>query len=115
MATKVYDESYCTKAIEVLSNGESLVAVAAELGVSRKTVYEWKDKHPEFKEAIEDGLARSQRYWEQMGHDGTTGANKDFCATPWMFTMKSRFRADYAEDKKDDSKDSVIEKLLEKL
>jgi len=115
MAEKVYTEGHCAKAIEVLSNGESLVAVAAELGVSRKTVYEWKDKHPEFKEAIEKGLALSQRYWEQMGHDGTTGSNKDFSATPWMFTMKSRFRDDYADDKSTDSKDTVIEKLLEKI
>jgi len=115
MAAQIYDESYCTKALEVLSNGESLVAVAAELGVSRQTVYEWKDKHPEFNEAIKLGLARSQRYWEQMGHDGTTGANKDFAATPWVFTMKSRFRDDYAEKKEDNTANSVIEKLLEKL
>lgn len=116
MADKVYNETICAKAIEVLSNGESLVAVAAELGVSRQTIYDWKDKHPEFNEAVQLGLARSQRYWEQMGHDGTVGTNKDFSATPWVFTMKSRFRDDYAEDKdKKSNSDSLVEKLIDKL
>lgn len=115
MAALIYNETYCTKAIAVLSNGESLVAVAAELGVSRQTVYEWKVKHPEFNEAVQIGLARSQRYWERMGHDGTIGYNKDFSATPWVFTMKSRFREDYAEEKEKSNSDSLVEKLIDKL
>jgi len=111
-----FKRSDCEIARKVLAEGRSIVAVAAELGISRKTIYNWKDAHPEFAEAIESGVAKSQAYWESIGRDGITGDNPDFSATPWIFTMKSRFREDYAEKKDDKSaSDSLIEKLVDKL
>ena len=50
----------CAIATQVLAGGESIVAVAAELGVCRATVYEWRDMHPEFEKAIKAGLAAAQ-------------------------------------------------------
>lgn len=111
-----YRPEMCQKAIEVLSGGESIVAVAAELGVSRVTVYEWKDTHPEFNAAINIGLAHGQRKWEAIGKQGITGGYERFSATAWMFTMKNRFREDYREEKEAKSvSDTIVDKLIDRL
>ena len=110
-----YKPEYCEKAVQVLSSGKSFASVCAALGCCRATLYNWRDAHPEFAKALNHGVQLSQAHWEDIGYSGTTGANPEFCATPWVFTMKSRFRDDYAKKKEDDGKNSVIEKLLEKL
>lgn len=114
MAEQIYHENLCNKAAEVLANGESLAAVCAELNICRATLYEWKEKHPEFAKALNRGLQKAQRVWESIGRDGVEGDIKNFGGTAWIFTMKNRFREDYRDDK-DDKKDdavSVLEKII---
>lgn len=111
-----YTEEMCSTAEKVLSGGESLAAVCAELNITRTTLYEWRDNHPKFSSAIERGLLKCQRYWEKIGKRGITGKYEKFSAPSWIFTMKNRFRADYAEDKEVKSDNSaLIEKLIDKL
>lgn len=109
-----YKKELCETALKVLSNGESLAAVCAELEITRETLRVWRDTHKEFRDAINLGLLKAQRIWEQMGKDGMQGNYERFGAAPWIFTMKNRFREDYKEEKeekKDDDK-SVLEKLI---
>jgi hypothetical protein len=109
-----YKPEYCATAVKVLSGGESLAAVCAEIGISRKTLYNWRDAHEEFAEALQYGLQVAQRDWESLGRSGIQGDIKNFSASPWIFTMKNRFRDDYKDDK-DDSKspsESVLEQIL---
>jgi AcrR family transcriptional regulator len=115
-AAKYKPEHCCNKAEEVLSNGESLAAICAELDITRTTLYEWRDTHAEFKEAIERGLQKAQRFWEQLGVDGVKGNYDKFGSAPWIFTMKNRFREDYKEDKDVKAENtSLVEKLLDRL
>lgn len=111
----LYRPEYCDIAAKVLANGESLAAVCAELDICRKTLYNWKDAHPEFESALDRGLQKSQRDWERLGKQGISGEIDRFSPTPWIFTMKNRFRADYAEEKEKSSEGVLIEKLLDKL
>jgi len=111
-----YNPSMCSIATKVLSDGESLAAVCAELEITRSTLYEWRDHHPEFREAIEIGLQKAQRDWERLGRNGIEGNIDKFSASPWIFTMKNRFRNDYQDDKETKTvSDSIVEKLLDKL
>ena len=109
-----YKKEHCEIAKEVLANGESLAAVCAEIGIVRSTLHEWRSNHPEFSDAIEIGLLKGQRIWEQIGKDGIVGNYEKFGAAPWIFTMKNRFRADYTDSKeeKNDSEQSVLEKII---
>jgi hypothetical protein len=109
-----YKKEYCDVAKKVLSDGESLVAVCCELKIAKSTLHEWRKSHPEFHEAIEVGLMEAQRIWEKIGRDGVVGNYDKFGAAPWIFTMKNRFREDYAEDKTDNKSDdkSVLEKII---
>lgn len=109
-----YKKELCETALRVLSDGESLAAVCAELEITRETLRVWRDAHKEFRDAINLGLLKSQRIWEQLGMDGVKGSYEKFNSAPWIFTMKNRFREDYQDDK-DDKKDddkSVLEKLI---
>jgi hypothetical protein len=111
-----YKPEMCAIAEEVLSNGESLAAICAELNIGRTTLYEWRDSNPEFRNAIERGLQKAQRRWERIGMDGIEGHYEKFNAAPWIFTMKNRFRADYQEDKEAKTESTaIIEKLIDKL
>jgi hypothetical protein len=109
-----YKPEYCQVAIDILAGGESIAAVCAELNITRKTYHNWKDAHPEFAEAVEIGLQKSQRDWERLGREGVSGDIKNFAGSPWIFTMKNRFRADYAaedEFKRKDNTDFLLEEL----
>lgn len=111
-----YTKEMCDLAEKVLSDGESLAAVCAELNITRTTLYDWRDNNPEFSEAIDRGLVKCQRYWEKIGKRGITGKYEKFSGAPWIFTMKNRFRNDYKEDKEVKSDNSaLIEKLIDKL
>lgn len=109
-----YKPEYCEIASKVLAGGESLAAVCAELDICRATLYRWRDAFPDFANALNRGLQKAQRDWERLGREGIQGDRDKFSATPWIFTMKNRFRDDYADDKQDKKDDaaSLLEKIL---
>lgn len=114
MADKIYNESMCEEAIQILSSGKSIARLATNLGVCRDSIYEWRDKHPEFARALKMGKDACQAYWEDIGENGAIGEFEKFSAPTWIFTMKNRFRDDYADEKKEekDTSQSVLEKII---
>ncbi len=79
----------CGLATKHLADGYSKEATAGALGISRKTLYNWIKKYPEFAEAVAEGEALSQRWWEDRGRDACT--NGEFNGTVWALNMKNRF------------------------
>jgi len=115
-AISTYKTEYCQIAVEILSRGDSLAAVCANLEICRPTLYTWMSEYPEFEAAVNRGKQAAQIIWEEIGKSGIKGEIKNFGGAPWIFTMKNRFREDYAEVKEEKSvSDSLIEKLIEKL
>lgn len=111
-----YRPEYCEVAVRVLSNGESLAAVCAELDICRKTLYNWRDAFPDFENALNRGLQHAQRDWERLGRDGIEGNLEKFSSSPWIFTMKNRFRDDYKDEKSEvATQAALVEKLIDKL
>ena len=111
-----YRAEYCDIAQKVLADGESLAAVCAEIEITRPTLSAWRATYPEFGEAVSLGLQKAQRDWENLGRSGITGSIEKFGSSAWIFTMKNRFRDDYAEEKEHKSvSDSIVEKLIDKL
>lgn len=60
-----YDPKYCDQLIEFMSQGFPLNAFPGEIGVSRSTIYNWINKHDDFREAME--LARAKQCRELWG------------------------------------------------
>lgn len=83
-----YDPSFTDQAIEFLSQGYSLMALAGHFGVTRKTIYNWKESHPDFAEAVEIGQAKGLLSWEQDYR--TFAKTGDGNATAYVFALKNR-------------------------
>lgn len=116
MADQVYNESMCEEVRRLMAAGKSIARVATNLGVHRRTVYAWCEKHPEFADCFERGKDAAQAHWEDVGSEGIEGEIKNFSATAWMFTMKNRFREDYTEDKESKNvSEDLVSKILDKL
>jgi hypothetical protein len=83
-----------------MEQGYSTTALAGHLGVSRATIYNWADRHPEFLEALKLGEAASALWWEarlrQNALDGTGNA------TAAIFGLKNRARHDWRDRRETD-------------
>ena len=81
----------CDRLIELMSDGCSVIEVAAELGVTRAAMYLWaKDpRKPEFAEAMKHGKDMSEAWWMTQGRLNIN--NNKFNAAVWYMNMKNRF------------------------
>jgi hypothetical protein len=60
-----YSPSYCEEALEIIGRqGKSIIQFARILEVSRSTVYEWAEQHPEFSDILTQARDWSEAYWE---------------------------------------------------
>ena len=55
-----YDKEICKQVISLGKQGYSLTQIALELDIARSTLYEWRDKYPEFSDAIKKGREFAQ-------------------------------------------------------
>ena len=97
-----YRPEYCERVIELGKIGASVVEMAAEIGVDRKTLETaWPTAFPEFLQAFTQAKQLSQVWWERIGREnliipqGTT-----FQATVWSRSMAARFPHDWRESNK---------------
>lgn len=89
-----YKPEYAQQLLEHVKSGRSYISFAAECGVSVSTLYEWRDKHPEFKEAWQIAQPLAFKHWENQGMMGLW-LDKDmmFNTTNYIFQMTNRFRS----------------------
>lgn len=60
-----YEKRFCQMLVDDMGAGYSVTAFAGSIGVSRSTINEWAEQHPEFSEALSMGKAKRLRFWEQ--------------------------------------------------
>lgn len=92
-----YDVSMCKTIIEAAAEGAHIPGMMLAIGIgSKETWYEWKNRYPEFKAAVEYSEVVSQALHEQIGYLGTTGQIKGFQPTSYAMTMNNKFPKDYS-------------------
>ena len=91
-----YDPAYCKQAVDFLAQGYSITAFAGSIGVSRQTVYQWAEDHPEFSDALNTARAVSALWWENRLRD--VAETNEGNATAAIFGLKNR-AADEWRDK----------------
>ncbi len=103
-----YRKEYCITVPDMFSEGQSVLEVAVEIGVSKDTLYEWAKVYPAFSDALTRGRAISQAWWEQQGRtnlfdteeynsDTKISTRKKFNDRLWSRNMASRFKEDWSE------------------
>lgn len=83
MATPTaYKPEYCELVVELLSDGGSLAAFRAEVGIPKSTMHLWRKNNPEFEYACQLALDASQLWWENIAKSAVTGAGAPKGASP---------------------------------
>ncbi len=93
-----YDPKFDDLVEAHLASGHGLASFVHVAGVSRASIYNWRDKHPSFAQAIERG--NSKRI---MGVEGCLNENMrtgEGNATTIMFTLMNLARDDYQDMRK---------------
>lgn len=90
-----YKSVYCEEVIALAKEGKSFAQMAAHFDVSRQTIDNWADAHPEFLDALNRAKVHAQSWWENAAQSGmlTPGFN----AAVWKKSVEARFRDDYTE------------------
>lgn len=95
-----YDPSWMLETvIEAGRLGATKEKMAALIGISKDTLYNWIEDNPEFSDAIKEAEMLSQVWWENAGQLAAIGTIDGFNATSWIFSMKNRFPDRYKDVK----------------
>ena len=94
----LYRVEYNDQVIEMGKQGYSIAMMASALDVDKASIYDWKDRYPDFSTSLSKAMAHAQAWWERAGIDGMQ-SNKQFNALVWKVSMQARFREDYTERK----------------
>lgn len=97
-----YDPAYCEKVVELGKLGKSIEQICYDLNTPVRTLYEWRDRHPEFSQALDDAKAFEQAWWESQAHAYMveTKDGPKLNASLWSRSMAARFPKKYRESVK---------------
>jgi len=98
----LYDPKYCEEVVTLGRIGKSVEQIAANLNVSLRTMYLWRDTHEEFMHALDDAKTYEQAWWEEQA-SAYMVENKEsdrLNATLWSRSMAARFPKKYRESTK---------------
>jgi len=98
----LYDPKYCEEVIAFGRIGKSVEQIAANLNLSLRVLYAWRDKHEEFMHAMEYAKELEQAWWEEQAQSYMV-ENKEsdrLNATLWSRSMAARFPKKYRESTK---------------
>jgi len=68
-----YSKAICDRVIEMGRDGKSLTQIASALNVTRQTLYNWINEHPDFFDAVELSRTHSQAFYEDLHHAAVIG------------------------------------------
>jgi hypothetical protein len=98
----LYDPSFCDRAVELGRIGKSIEQIAANLGVSTRVLFDWRDKHEDFLHALEYAKELELDWWETIGqtHMIEEKESAKLNASIWSRSMAARFPKKYRESTK---------------
>lgn len=101
-----YRKEYCKQIVDYMSQGNSAVQFAANIGVSKDTIQEWVKEHPEFSVSYRDAMTRCEAHWERIIQAKTVRkmpGNDNLL----MFWMKNRFKWSEKIESKNTNEDVI--------
>ena len=92
-----YDPAMCQTMVELGKEGASQKIIWSALGISKATAAAYKEKYPEFAEALDLALVHSQAYWERMMLANVD--NKNFNTRMVEIAVRGQFSDTYKENR----------------
>jgi len=88
--------------VELGTIGKSIEQIAADIGVSTRVLFDWRDKHEEFLHALEYAKELEQTWWEDQAqaYMVETHQGQKLNASLWSRSMAARFPKKYRESVK---------------
>lgn len=90
-----YDPAYCEAILKHCEDGSSISSFAASLNVSRSTITQWGNEHPEFSSAVKAAKAKVAAWYDKTARkvavDG--GGNATIC----IFGLKNFDEEDFRD------------------
>lgn len=95
----LYDPKYCDEVVEHMKEGLSFESFAGKIGVSKQTIYDWKDKNPEFLDAVGRGLEACRLFWEKKGieHLIYDPKGEQINSQIWSLNIRNRFPKEWSD------------------
>jgi transposase len=114
-----YKPEWCSILPDMFREGQSVVEVATELGISKSAYYLYESAYPEFMDASTRGKQISQAWWEKQGrtnlfdtseYDGDTkqSSTRKFNNALWAKNVACRFRGDWTDKQEIEISDLTI-------
>lgn len=98
----LYDPAFCDEVRRYGALGKSVEQISTYLGVSLRVVYDWKERYPDFLQALDDAKVAEQTWWEDQAQaymlEHKDGAKLN--ASIWSRSMAARFPKKYRESVK---------------
>ena len=92
-----YDPAMCQTMIELGKEGASQKIMWSVLGISKATAAAYKEKYPDFAEALDLALVHSQAYWERMMLANVD--NKNFNTRMVEIAVRGQFGETYKDNR----------------
>jgi len=98
----LYKQEYCERVVELGRVGKSIEQIAADIGVSTRVLFDWRDKHEDFLHALEYAKELEQTWWEDQAQAYMVEAHQGpkLNASLWSRSMAARFPKKYRESVK---------------
>lgn len=92
-----YEPRFCDEMIEHCAGGASLTSFAAQIGVARKTLFNWAEQNAEFADALEVAKARACAWWEERARSIAEGDGGPGAASVCVFALKNFGTDDFTD------------------
>lgn len=94
-----YQAKFCDQLVKHCEQGFSFESFAHRIGVSDRTLRNWRDEHVDFREAQDRAKTASLFFFEKLLIQSLNGKSKSSKVTPALliFTLKTRFSAIYGQ------------------
>lgn len=110
-----YNPAMCQTMVELGKEGASQRIIWSVLGISKATAASYKEKYPEFAEALDLALVHSQAYWERMMLANVE--NKNFNTRMVEIAVRGQFGETYKDNRevKTDIKQEIVVNFNEEI
>lgn len=109
-----YKPAYCQQVIELGRQGKSYEQIASILNIGLRTLFTWRDTHPEFQHALSDAKTFEMAFWEDLAQSHLVELKNapKLNTGLWSRSMAARFPNKYSERIKNEISSDVPSGLI---